>query len=78
MQPAQFFALLRTHVPPSHLETLMTGLTLFNKGDISKGELLAIATSSLGSGNVAGAVGAPSSAPLPDLVGLFKSLILRA
>lgn len=74
MSAPQFFSLLRTHVPPSALETLMAGLTLFNKGDISKGELMNIAGTSLGQAY-------PSSAPHggapPDLLAMFKSLILR-
>jgi hypothetical protein len=67
-----FFALLRTHVHPSNLETLMAALSVFNKGSIGKGELLTIAERALRGGGSGG-----EAVDGPDLISMFKTLILR-
>ena len=71
MTTPSFFALLRRHVAPRDLETLMTALSVFNAGRIAKADLLQVAHSTLRLPKGAG--GAP---PVPDLVRVFESLIL--
>ena len=72
MTTPAFFALLTRSVPPSNLETLMHALSVFNQGKIGKVDLLGIAEQTLKV-----APGAGGSEPLPDLVAVFKRLVLR-
>ena len=53
----------------------MTALSVFNQGKIGKGELLAIAEQTLRL--PASAQQQQAAGQLPDLVAVFKSLILR-
>ena len=72
MTTPAFFSLLTRSVAPSNLETLMHALSVFNQGKIGKQDLLGIAEQTL---KVApGTAGADS---LPDLVAVFKRLVLR-
>ena len=72
MSTPAFFALLTRHVAPGQLETLMTALAAFNAGKIGKADLLAVAEQSL---RLPPALAARKE--LPDLVAVFKALILR-
>ncbi len=60
----------------------MTALSVFNQGKIGKGELLAIAEQTLRlpaapASAQSAAAAAAAAGQLPDLVAVFKSLILR-
>ena len=72
MTTPAFFALLTRNVAPANLETLMHALSVFNQGKIGKGDLLGIAEQTLKF-----APGAPGKEGLPDLVAIFKKLVLR-
>ncbi len=73
MTTPAFFSLLTRNVAPSNLETLMHALSVFNQGKIGKQDLLGIAEQTLRV--PAGSSG--STEPLPDLVAVFKRLVLR-
>ena len=72
MTTPAFFALLTRNVAPGNLETLMHALSVFNQGKIGKQDLLGIAEQTLKPNP-----GAPATEHLPDLVQVFKRLVLR-
>jgi hypothetical protein len=70
MTTQAFFALLTRNVAPSNLESLMHALSVFNQGKIGKADLLSIAEQAL-------KIPPEKEGALPDLVAVFKRLVLR-
>lgn len=47
LSAVDFFGLLRAHLPPTHLESLMSALAMFNANKLAKAELMKVATRAL-------------------------------